>query len=80
MDFEREQEEWAKVGLDFHHFYVDLDFEEYPTPRKPLFFTKVNGAIVNQDKRDAFIEVDRLIDNKFYNSCFCTLEQGEKFS
>jgi hypothetical protein len=78
MDFEREQEEWAKVGLDFHHFYVDLDFEEYPTPRKPLFFTKVNGAIVNQDKRDAFIEVDRLIDNKFYNGCFCTLEQGEK--
>ncbi len=78
MNIEKEQEEWKKVGLDFYHYNVDLDFEEFPNTPKPLFFTKVNGAIINQDKIDAFIEVNNLIDKKYYNGCFCTLEQGDK--
>lgn len=78
MNLEEEQEEWAKVGLEFYHYSVDLDFKEYPNTPEPLFFTKVNGANVNQEKKGAFIKVDNLVDNKYYNGCFCTLEDGDK--
>ena len=78
MNLEEEQEEWAKVGLEFYHYSVDLDFKEYPNTPEPLFFTKVNGANVNLEKKGAFIKVDNLVDNKYYNGCFCTLEDGDK--
>jgi hypothetical protein len=77
-NIEEEQREWAKVGLKYYYYMVDLEFDEYPSYSKPLFFTKVNGAEINQEKIGAFIELDNLIDNHYYNGCFCTLEEGDK--
>lgn len=78
MDFQEEKETWAKVGLDFYYYNVDLEFPDDVREIKPVFFTKVNGAAINQSKRDAFLNLDNLIDNKYYNGCFCTLEDGDK--
>lgn len=78
MDFKEEQEAWAKVGINFHYYNVDLEFPDNIEEIKPVFFTKVNGATINQSKRKAFLDLDNLIDNKYYNGCFCTLEDGDK--
>ena len=78
MDFEKEKEAWAKLGLGFHYYYVDLEFPENIGKFQPLFFTKVNGATINQKKKNAFLGLDHLIENKYYNGCFCTLEDGDK--
>lgn len=65
------------IGLDFKYHRVDLDFDEYPKP--PLYFTKVNGAPVNQNRTKSFIETaHNLVDGYFYNGCLCTLENGDK--
>lgn len=50
MDFEKEQEEWAKVGLHFCYDKVDLEFEGYSSSSRPQTYTKINGATVNQQK------------------------------
>ncbi|NCB03328.1 MAG: hypothetical protein EOM67_14415, partial [Spirochaetia bacterium] len=78
MDFEKEQEEWAKVGLHFCYDKVDLEFEGYSSSSRPQTYTKINGATVNQQKQGAFVEASNLIDNKYYKGCFCTLEDGDK--
>lgn len=78
MDFQEEREAWEKVGLNFYHYNVDLEFPENIEELQPIFFTKVNGATINPLKKDAFINVDNLIDNRYYNGCFCTLEDGDK--
>lgn len=66
-----------KVDLDFGDLNIDesdsknlklTNAESYK--HNPLFFTKVNGAVVNQSKIEAFIKLDQLIDNKYYNGCF----------
>lgn len=46
MDIEEEQKRWAEVGLEFHHYMVELEFEEYYSPSKPLFFTIANNVTV----------------------------------
>lgn len=78
MNFEEEREAWQKLGLNFFHYHVDLEFPEYMEKQEPLFFTKVNGATINQEKRDAFLNLDNLVEGKYYNGCFCTLEDGDK--
>lgn len=78
MNFQEEREAWEKVGLDFYHYSVDLEFPENIEELQPTFFTKVNGAAINPLKKDAFLNLDNLIDNKYYNGCFCTLEDGDK--
>lgn len=78
MDFEKEQEEWAKVGLHFCYDKVNLEFEGHSSPTKPQAYTKVNGATINKEKQNALVEPSNLIDNKYYNGCFCTLEEGDK--
>ena len=78
MDFKEEQAAWAKVGLDFHQYKVDLELEGYPENLQAPYIVKVNGAVINQDKKDAFLDLDNLINNKYYNGCFCTLEDGDK--
>ena len=78
MNFQEEREAWKKVGLNFYHYNVDLEFPENIEELQPVFFTKVNGATINPLKKDAFLNVDNLIDNKYYNGCFCTLEDGDK--
>lgn len=58
---------------------VDLDFEDFPPKNyNPLFFTRVNGAVVNQRKTDAIIGIGNRDENGCYNECYCTLEQGDK--
>ena len=57
MDFEKEQEEWAKVGLHFCYDKVDLEFEGYSSSSRPQTYTKINGATVNQQKQGAFVDV-----------------------
>ena len=77
-EFEKNREAWAKVGIEYYHYFVDLDLGGYPdTPEAP-YARKVNGATINLAKREAFIDLDHLKDNKFYNGCFCTLEDGDK--
>ena len=61
MDFQEEREAWEKVGLNFYHYNVDLEFPENIEELQPIFFTKVNGATINPLKKDAFINVDNLI-------------------
>ena len=78
MDFKEEQAAWEKVGLDFHQYKVDLELEGYPENLQAPCIVKVNGAVINQDKKDAFLDLDNLINNKYYNGCFCTLEDGDK--
>jgi hypothetical protein len=77
-DYLRLKENCEANGINFKYVTVDLQFDDYPLP--PLFFTKINGAIINQDKTDALItiDVDELIDGYYYNSCTCTLEDGDK--
>lgn len=79
----------ARVDLEFPDLAIDdsgLKIKEVGsqetlgenTINSKLFFTKVNGAKVNQAKQDAFINLDNLVDNKYYKGCFCTLEDGDK--
>ena len=60
MDFKEEQAAWAKVGLDFHQYKVDLELEGYPENLQAPYIVKVNGAVINQDKKDAFLDLDNL--------------------
>ena len=49
-DYLRLKENCEANGINFKYVTVDLQFDDYPLP--PLFFTKINGAIINQDKTD----------------------------
>lgn len=62
-----------KVDLDFD----DLNFYESESgditlanpesyKHNPLFFTRVNGAVVNQSKIKAFIKLDQLVGNNYF--------------
>lgn len=78
FEFEKERKEWAKVGLEYYQYVVNLELGGYPETIEPPYFRKVNGATINPAKRNAFIELDHLKDNRFYNGCFCTLNDGDK--
>lgn len=68
-----------EIVIKHQQIKVGLDFDNYPPDNyNPLFFTKVNGAVVNQHKLNAFIGIDKLNDDGIYNECYCTLEQGDK--
>lgn len=73
-DYLPEKENFEETNL-VGHLKVDIDFES------PFFFIGVNGATINQDKKNAFIELKDLIiidEDYYYNGCFCTLEDGDK--
>ena len=73
-DYLPEKENFEETNL-LGHLKVDIDFES------PFFFIGVNGATINQDKKNAFIELKDLIiidEDYYYNGCFCTLEDGDK--
>lgn len=68
-----------EIEIKHHQINVGLDFDNYPPDNyNPLFFTKVNGAVVNQNKLNAFIGIDNLNNDGVYNECYCILEQGDK--
>lgn len=73
-DYLSEKENFEETNL-LGHLKVDIDFES------SFFFIGVNGATINQDKKNAFIELKDLIiidEDYYYNGCFCTLEDGDK--
>lgn len=73
-DYLPEKENFEETNL-LGHLKVDIDFES------PFFFIGVNGATINQYKKNAFIELKDLIiidEDYYYNGCFCTLEDGDK--
>ena len=73
-DYLSEKENFEETNL-LGHLKVDIDFES------SFFFIGVNGATINQDKKNAFIELKNLIiidEDYYYNGCFCTLEDGDK--
>ena len=53
-----------EIGIKHQQIKVELDFDNYPPDNyNPLFFTKVNGAVVNQNKLSAFIGIDKKNDD-----------------
>ena len=75
----REKEKWESLGVNLMNTTVDYEFDEYPKP--PLYFTKINGATLNQTLTESFINTNQnLVDDYFYNGCLCTLKDGDKLS
>ncbi|WP_332456191.1 hypothetical protein [Petrimonas sp.] len=54
----REKEKWESLGVNLMNTTVDYEFDEYPKP--PLYFTKINGATLNQTLTESFINESAL--------------------
>lgn len=72
-----------KSEVAYHKTNIDYDFVDYNTFENkgiynPLFFTKINGATLNQAKVNAVVGIGECNSDGWCNECRCTLEQGDK--